>query len=164
MTEDLYAQKLAWFKRDENPEVVLLVADDPEFTKIVVAWTSLDVRSVGTISRPPAESEQEMWDWLWANARYSLDDLAEKSSLTAPLVERKLKPLIGNRVLYLDSTVNSFVQRYLPGAGAQAVRHETEEGGQGQLTFVSRAVEARPTTDGAESGPAAGKQTLSTRI
>jgi hypothetical protein len=54
-----------------------------------------------------------MWDWLWANARYSLDDLAERSSLTAPLVERKPKPLIGNRVLYPDGTVNSFVQRYL---------------------------------------------------
>jgi len=54
-----------------------------------------------------------MWNWLWANARYSLDDLAEKSSLTVPLVERKLKPLIGNRVMYPDGTVNSFVQRYL---------------------------------------------------
>jgi hypothetical protein len=113
MTEDLYAQKLAWFKQNERPEVVLLLADDPESTKIVVAWTSLDVRSVGNISRPPGESEQEMWGWLWANARYSLDDLAEKSGLTARLVERKLKPLIGNRVLYPDGTVNSFVQRYL---------------------------------------------------
>jgi hypothetical protein len=33
--------------------------------------------------------------------------------LTARLVERKLKPLVGNRVLYPDGTVNSFVQRYL---------------------------------------------------
>jgi hypothetical protein len=39
--------------------------------------------------------------------------VAERSSLTARLVERKLKPLIGNRVLYPDGTVNSFVQRYL---------------------------------------------------
>jgi len=113
MDEDLYAQKLARFNRNESPEAVLLIADDPEFTKIVVAWTSLDVRPVDKPSRLPGESEREMWDWLWANARYSLDDLAEKSSLTAPLIERKLKPLIGNRVLYPDGTVNSFVQRYL---------------------------------------------------
>jgi hypothetical protein len=113
MTEDFYAQKLAWFKQNENPEVVLLVADDPEFTKIIVAWTNLDVGQIEKPSRLPGESECELWDWLWANARYSLDDLAEKSSLTAPLVERKLKPLIGNRVLYPDGTVNSFVQRYL---------------------------------------------------
>jgi len=113
MDEDLYAQKLAWFNRNESPEAVLLIADDPEFTKIVVAWTSLDVRPVDKPSRFPSESEREMWDWLWANARYSLDDLAERSGLTAPLVERRLKPLVGNRVLYPDGTVNSFLQRYL---------------------------------------------------
>ena len=54
-----------------------------------------------------------MWDWLWANTHYSVADLAELSGLSAPLVERKLKPLIGNRVLYPDGTVNSFAQRYL---------------------------------------------------
>ncbi len=53
-----------------------------------------------------------MWDWLYANAHYSIDDLAERSGLTAPLVKRKLKPLIGNRVLYPDGTANSFLQRY----------------------------------------------------
>ncbi len=113
MNEDLHAQKLDPFKQNERPEAVLLVADDPEFTKIVVAWTSLDVRPVEKPSHPQGESERDVWDWLWANARYSLDDLTERSSLTTPLVERKLKPLIGNRVLYPDGTVNSFVQRYL---------------------------------------------------
>jgi hypothetical protein len=113
MTEDLYAEKLAWLKRNERPEAVLVIADDPEFTKIVVAWTSLDVRPVDKPKRHPGESERKIWDWLWANARYSLDDLAERTGLTARLVERKLKPLIGNRVLYPDGTVNSFVQRYL---------------------------------------------------
>jgi len=113
MGNDLFTERLRRFKENENPEVVLLVADDPEFTKIVVAWTSLDVRPVDKPSRLPGESEHEIWDWLWANARYSLADLAETSSLTAPLVKRKLKPLIGNRVLYPDGTVNSFVQRYL---------------------------------------------------
>jgi hypothetical protein len=107
MTEDLYAEKLGWFKRNERPEAVLLVADDPEFTKIVMAWTSLDVRPVDKPKRHPGESERKIWDWLWAN------DLAERTGLTARLVERKLKPLIGNRVLYPDGTVNSFVQRYL---------------------------------------------------
>jgi len=100
-------------KRNEKPEAVLVVADDPEFTKIVVAWTSLDVRPVEEPSRLLGESEREIWEWLWANARYSLDDLAETSSLTAALVKRELKPLIGNRGLYPDGTVNSFVQRYL---------------------------------------------------
>jgi hypothetical protein len=113
MDEDSYAQRLARFKQHEGPEAVLLVAQDPEFTKIVVAWTSLDVRPLETLANLPGESEEDLWDWLWANARYSIDDLAERSGLAAPFVERRLKPLIGNRVLYPDGTLNSFVQRYL---------------------------------------------------
>jgi hypothetical protein len=113
MGNDLFRERLRRFKENENPEVVLLIADDPEFTKIVVAWTSLDVRSIETPSGLSGESERETWEWLWASASFSVDDLAERSSLTVPLVQRKLKPLIGNRVLYPDGTVNSFVQRYL---------------------------------------------------
>lgn len=113
MGDDLFTQRLQRFKQNEHPEAVLLVADEPELTKIVVAWTSLDVRPVVKPSRFQGQSERDVWDWLWANAHYSTDDLAERSSLTAPLVKRKLKPLIGNRVLYPDGTVNSFVQRYL---------------------------------------------------
>ena len=43
MSEDLYAEKLAWFKQNEKPEVVLLVADNPERVKLVLAWTNLYV-------------------------------------------------------------------------------------------------------------------------
>ena len=35
---DLYAEKLELFKQKETPEVVLLIADAPELTKIIVAW------------------------------------------------------------------------------------------------------------------------------
>lgn len=113
MGNGLFTVRLRRFKERENPEAVLVVADDPEFTKIVIAWTSLDVRPVPKPSDLPGESERERWDWLWANTRYSLDDLTERSGLTASLIQRKLKLLIGNRVLYPDGTVNSFVQRYL---------------------------------------------------
>jgi hypothetical protein len=113
MGNDLFTERLRQLKRNENPEAVLLVADDPEFTKIIVAWTSLDVRPAEKATPLTGESERAVWDWLWANACYSVTDLAERSGLTAPLVEHKLKPLMGNRVLYPDGTVNSFVQRYL---------------------------------------------------
>lgn len=81
--------------------------------KIIVAWTTVDVRMVEQPSPRTGESHREIWDWLWANARYSLAELAEISGLTVPFVERKLKPLISSRLLYPDRTVNSFVQRYL---------------------------------------------------
>jgi hypothetical protein len=61
------------------------------------------------------EGENEVWGWLWENAKYSKKELIEKAGI--PLselgLENKLKPLMGNRILYPDGTVNSLVQRYL---------------------------------------------------
>ena len=113
MPNELFSERLQELKRNESPEAVLFVADDPELMKIVVAWTTLDVRPAEKPTDPPDERDRKCWDWLWANVAYSVEDLAEKSGLAASRVERKLRPLIGNRVLYPDGTVNSFVQRYL---------------------------------------------------
>lgn len=115
MSEDLYSQKLDWFKQNEKPEAVLLVADNPERIKIVVAWISLEVRRAEKLTEIKGQSENEVWEWLWANARYSKAELIEKIgiSFSESGLESKMKPLIGNRVLYPDGTVNSFVQRYL---------------------------------------------------
>jgi hypothetical protein len=115
MSEDLYTEKLAWFKQNEKPEVVLLVADNPERIKIVVAWTNLNVKHTEKLTVLKGEGENEVWGWLWENAKYSKKELIEKAGI--PLselgLENKLKPLMGNRILYPDGTVNSFIQRYL---------------------------------------------------
>lgn len=115
MDEDLYRQKLAWFKQNERPEVVLLVADNTERIKIVVVWGNLDVRRAEKLTELTGESENDAWEWLWQNAKYSRTDLMEKAgiSLSESALDSKIKPLIGNRVLYPDGNVNSFVQRYL---------------------------------------------------
>jgi len=115
MDEDLYTEKLAWFKQNERPEAVLVVADNPEFIKIVVAWTSLDVKRADKLTRLPGESESEIWEWLWQNTKYLLSELKEKIgiSFSELSLENKMRPLIGNRIIYPDGTVNSFVQRYL---------------------------------------------------
>ncbi len=115
MTEDLYITKLAWFKQSEKPEVVLLVADNPERIKIVLAWTNLNVKQAKILSDLGGESEIEIWDWLWENARFSREELVERVGIlfSQSGIDNKMKPLIGNRILYPDGTVNSFVQRYL---------------------------------------------------
>ena len=113
--EDLYTQKLAWFKENESPEAVLVVADDQERIKIVVAWTNLEVRHTGKLTELRGESGGEIWEWLWENARYSPKELIDKIgiSFSTSSLESKLRPLIGNRILYPDGAVNSYVQRYL---------------------------------------------------
>lgn len=115
MNEDLYAQKLSWFKENEKPEVVLLVADDPERVKIVVAWTNMEVRRAEKLTELRGVYESEVWEWLWENARYSRPELIEKIgiSFSESGLESKMRPLIGNRILYPDGTVNSYLQRYL---------------------------------------------------
>ena len=115
MIEDLHTEKLNWFKQNERPEVVLLLADNPDLIKIVVAWTNLDINRDGKLTDSPGESESEAWEWLWGNATYSLRELKEKigTSLSEIALENRMKPLIGNRIIYPDGTVNSFAERYL---------------------------------------------------
>ncbi len=114
-TNDLYAEKLSLFKQNEKPEVVLFVADNPERIKIILAWSNLNVKHTEKSTLLKDESVNGIWSWLWENIKYSKRELLEKSglSLSESCLENKLKPLIGNRVLYPDGTVNSFVQRYL---------------------------------------------------
>ena len=115
MDEDLFTEKLAWFKQNERPEVVLVVADNTELIKIVVAWTSLDVKRADKLTELASETESEVWEWLWENARFSRAELKEKigTPFYEVALENKLRPLIGNRIIYPDGTVSSFVQRYL---------------------------------------------------
>ena len=115
MSEAMFAEKLVYFKQNEKPEVVLLVADNPEFIKILVVWPILDVKWEENDSRLPGDSEREVWDWLWKNTRFSLAELKEKADIPLAdwVLEKKMKPLIGNRVIYPDGTINSYVQRYL---------------------------------------------------
>ena len=115
MTEDLYIEKLNWFKQNEKPEVVLLLGSNPDMVNIVVAWTSLDTSPNNKLKGSPGESESKLWEWLWNNTTYSLKELKDKlgTPLSEIALESKMKPLIGNRIIYPDGTVNSFVERYL---------------------------------------------------
>src|SRR4030043_2059858 len=94
MSEDIFTEKLAYFKQNEKPEVVLLVADNPEFIKILVVWPILDVKWEENDSRLPGDSEREVWDWLWKNTRFSLVELKEKADIPLAdwVLEKKLRP------------------------------------------------------------------------
>ena len=115
MIEDLYTEKLNWFKQNEKPEVVLLLAENPSLVKIVVAWAGMDIKHVNKLKGNLSDSENEAWEWLWANTTYSLKELKEKTgtSFSEIALENKMRHLIGNRIIYPDGTVNSFVERYL---------------------------------------------------
>jgi hypothetical protein len=115
MVNSLFYEKLNRFKQNESPETVLVVADTQELIKIIIAWTNLKVRIADELTTPSGESDNEIWDWLWDNTKFKLSELKliTGSSLSETGLKDKMNPLIGNRVIYPDGTVNSYVQRYL---------------------------------------------------
>jgi hypothetical protein len=112
---NLFVEKLAWFKQNEKPEVVLLIANVPERTQFVIAWTNIKISLADNLNELVSTSENDIWEWLWQNTIYSRDELIEKIGISFSYsgLENKMRPLIGNRILYPDGTVNSYVQRYL---------------------------------------------------
>jgi hypothetical protein len=52
-------------------------------------------------------------DWLWRCARCSRDEIVTKSAVPSRLFDARFAALVGNRILYPDGTVNSFVERHL---------------------------------------------------
>jgi hypothetical protein len=115
MNETLYTEKLNLFKQNEKPEAVLIVADNPDFIRIIVAWSNLEVKPSDNLTELAGNSGNEVWEWLWENARFSLTELKAKTGVaySESVLAQKMKPLIGNRIFYPDGTVNSFVQHYL---------------------------------------------------
>jgi hypothetical protein len=92
-----------------------LIADEPERIKIIIAWTNTQVVQADNLTALVNTSEKEIWAWLWENTFYSADELKEKidASFSEKGLENKMKPLIGNYIIYPDDTINSCVQRYL---------------------------------------------------
>jgi hypothetical protein len=92
-----------------------MLADDPERIGIVIAWTNINVKPAETVTELVNTCETVIWDWLWENTLFSYSELKEKTgtSLSEIGLENKMRPLIGNRIIYPDGTVNSYVQRYL---------------------------------------------------
>ena len=115
MVEDLYVEKLNLFKQNERPEVVLILLDNPDLMKLIVAWMNLDVKRKDILTVLAEKSETELWKWLWQNTDYSFSELKDiiGTSISEVALENRIKPLIGNRIIYPDGTVNSFVQKYL---------------------------------------------------
>jgi len=113
MNDELYQHKLDYFRQNEKPEVVLLIANNDDLTRLVIAWGNIIVERVETLPSPSDDSEASAWRWLWENVSYDKAELLQNSTLSVVKFEQKLNSLIGNRVIYPDGTVNSYVQRYL---------------------------------------------------
>ena len=108
-----FAARLAGFKAEESPEVVLVVADDHDLIRLCIAWTNTAVRMKGKMAALKDGSSHGTWQWLWDHAEYDRRELIRKSGVGSHGFDGKMGILVGNRILYPDGTINAFVQRYL---------------------------------------------------
>ena len=110
---ETWNERLDWFKENEKPEVVLVIADDPAKYKILIAWTNTTVHQVETPGEPSGDHIADWWRWLWDGVTFDGEELRAKSAASNLSFDKQLQFLIGNRLIYPDGTMNSFVQRYL---------------------------------------------------
>ncbi len=110
---DDYLRQLQLFKDEEKPEAVLLIADSPMLIKLVVAWMNMTVSRSRRPTISSSASKEDVWKWLWENARFSREELIRRVPASDAKTESKIDALIANRVLYPDGTVNGYVEKYL---------------------------------------------------
>lgn len=111
--QDVWQVKLEAFKRQEQPETLLMLAGSVELTRIALAWTGMHVVRKTTLKSCSTNDEESVWRWLWDNIEYSQDELLSRIPGYTVRTARNFKALVANRVLYPDGTVNSFVSKYM---------------------------------------------------
>lgn len=110
---DIFETVLDNFKTNETPESVLVVGDDPDLIKVVLSWPNIPIcRVEDDIAFIEEWNDINKWEWLWRCVQYRKSDL-EKAVGNSHNLDKKVKVLITNRILYPDGTVHSYVTRYL---------------------------------------------------
>lgn len=110
---DAWQAKLEAFKRQEQPETVLMLAGSAELTRIALAWSGMPVARKKKLKSCETDDHEGVWRWLWDNIEYSQDELLNRVPGSTPQTARNFAALVANRVLYPDGTLNSFVSKYM---------------------------------------------------
>ena len=109
--KDAYQCELDWFKANEIPECVLLV--DNSLLRFLVAWKRVVLLRKRRLTGLPNCDKAGIWQWLWQNVDFSMDDFAALSGTSIRNATEKFKMLSGNGMVYPDGTLNTYVDRLL---------------------------------------------------
>lgn len=109
--KDTYQRELDWFKANEIPECALLV--DNALLRSLVAWKRVTLTRKKRLTGLPDGDKSRIWQWLWENVEFSMDDLAALTGTSVPDAAEKFKMLSVNGMVYPDGTLNTYVDRLL---------------------------------------------------
>ncbi len=126
-----WEKRLSEFKKNGRPEAVLMVAGQAELIRIAVAWKQTRVTRAQRPTKLRGSSEDEVWAWLWENARYDRNAFLARIPNSTVRTKRNLDALIANRILHPDGTVNPFVERYLRDRVVKLFAESLRERGKG---------------------------------
>ncbi|MFC1588134.1 hypothetical protein ACFL54_07480 [Planctomycetota bacterium] len=114
MNIEQFEETLLSFKDNERPEVLLFVTNNDPLIKIILVWPNVPIER--SKKKFPALSEkastEEKWNWLWRCVRFDQEDIGDLLGSKFG-VDKKIKVLIANRILYPDGSIHSYVTRYL---------------------------------------------------
>jgi len=94
-------------KENEQADVVLLIADNPDAQRMVVAWKNVPRKHKKTTET--LNSLEEAWE----KTDYDIEEWASISKVHSGLARDIAKMVIANKIIYPDGTTNQFVQKYL---------------------------------------------------
>lgn len=102
------------FKRDESPESLIQLIEDPELRVAIVAWQAVAVEvDKGHDCPIPVEDVVGRWEWLWSHVRYDKEHFAVVANIRKHNVSHLMTRLIGLRLIYPDGTIHGMARNYL---------------------------------------------------
>lgn len=100
------------FKKAESIDqiAVLMVAEgfEPEVLRVLSAWKRSEHQWVEP-KRPCPESMLEAWRWLVEGWTVDVDAIAETANVSIAVARSRINVLQGNRLIYPDGTMVTFV-------------------------------------------------------
>ena len=94
-------------KEIEHPDVVLLIAENPNAQRLLVSWKNLPRSFKKGKSEPASISE------AWEQVEFDQEHWARIAHVHSGLANDLAKVLIANNLIYPDGSMNEFVQKYL---------------------------------------------------
>lgn len=109
-------QMIARFRKDEKLENAIVIVDDLDAMKLLIAWQGAAIQIDPPECDPP-EGDVALWDWLWDCVAISYEDLADRAGLPEIVVRNKFPVMVSARLVYPDGTISAHatgvIQNYL---------------------------------------------------